>query len=136
MRVHEPGRKPGCYRQPTLKGTGICRGYPRQPIQERKVTDSVFDWPEFRSILGFIRERSHEGKGACKLSRAIGVQNDIDPLGINGRNARTAAATSYLYNIKSDGFGVTLSMRPTRTWEVRFNYTAANGYERSSVEPM
>jgi len=58
-----------------------------------------------------------------------GTRDDIDPPGINGRNG----GASYLYSKKSDGFGLTLSMRPTRNWEIRLNYSEANGSERSDV---
>ena len=71
---------------------------------------------------------------ALNFSAALGgFQNDVDPPGINGRNARTTATASYLYNIKSDGVGVTLTAKPTRSWEVRLNYTLADGSERSNV---
>jgi outer membrane receptor protein involved in Fe transport len=57
------------------------------------------------------------------------LQNDIDPPGINGRNG----GGSYLYSKKSDGLGVTLSVQPTRNWDMRIHYIGANGAERSDV---
>lgn len=58
-----------------------------------------------------------------------GLRDDVDPAGINGRNGGAA----YLYSKKSDGFGLTLSTRPVRNWEMRINYAEANGSERSDV---
>lgn len=59
-----------------------------------------------------------------------GLQSDIDPTGINGRNGGGA----YTYSKTSDGFNLTLSARPVRGWEVRINFATANGSERSDVE--
>jgi outer membrane receptor protein involved in Fe transport len=58
-----------------------------------------------------------------------GTQNDIDPLGINGRNGGGA----YTYSKTSDGFNLTLTSRPLRGWEIRVNFATANGSERSNV---
>lgn len=58
-----------------------------------------------------------------------GLQNDIDPNGINGRNGGSA----YLFSKTSDGFNLSLSARPVRGWEIRLNFATANGSERSDV---
>ncbi|MSU48823.1 MAG: hypothetical protein EXS37_07020 [Opitutus sp.] len=58
-----------------------------------------------------------------------GLQNDIDPPGINGRNGGGA----FTYSKKSDGFNLTLTARPVRGWEMRVNFATANGSERSDV---
>lgn len=58
-----------------------------------------------------------------------GLQNDVDPLGINGRNGGGA----YTYSKTSDGFNVTLSARPLRGWEIRLNVATADGSERQNV---
>ena len=58
-----------------------------------------------------------------------GTQNDVDPNGINGRNGGPA----YTYSRTSDGFNLTLSARPLRSWQVRINFATANGSERSDV---
>lgn len=58
-----------------------------------------------------------------------GLQNDIDPNGINGRNGGGA----YTFSKTSDGYNLTLSGRPVRGWEVRVNFATANGSERSDV---
>ena len=58
-----------------------------------------------------------------------GLQNDVDPNGINGRNGGPA----YTYSRTSDGFNLTLSARPLRGWQVRINFATANGSERSDV---
>jgi hypothetical protein len=59
-----------------------------------------------------------------------GLQNDVDPNGINGRNGGPA----YTYSRTSDGFNLTLTARPVRGWEIRANFATANGSERSNVE--
>ncbi len=59
-----------------------------------------------------------------------GLQNDVDPNGINGRNGGPA----YTYSRTSDGFNATLTARPFRGWEIRLNFATANGSERSDVE--
>jgi len=59
-----------------------------------------------------------------------GLQSDIDPTGINGRNGGGA----YTYSKTSDGFNLSLSGRPIRNWEIRINVATANGSERSNVE--
>jgi outer membrane receptor protein involved in Fe transport len=58
-----------------------------------------------------------------------GLQNDIDPNGINGRNG----GGNYVFDKTSDGYNVTLSSRPLRGWEVRINLATANGSERTDV---
>ncbi len=58
-----------------------------------------------------------------------GLQNDIDPAGINGRNG----GGNYVFDKTSDGFNVTLSSRPLKGWEVRINVATADGSERSDV---
>jgi hypothetical protein len=58
-----------------------------------------------------------------------GLQNDIDPNGINGRNGGGA----YTFSKTSDGFNLTLTSRPLRGWELRLNFATANGSERSDV---
>jgi hypothetical protein len=57
------------------------------------------------------------------------TQNDVDPLGINGRNG----GPSYTYSKTSDGYNLSLSARPLRGWEVRVNFATANGSERTDV---
>ena len=58
-----------------------------------------------------------------------GLQNDIDPDGINGRNG----GGNYVFDKTSDGYNVTLTSRPLRGWEVRLNVATANGSERTDV---
>ncbi len=58
-----------------------------------------------------------------------GLQNDIDPDGINGRNG----GGNYVFDKTSDGYNVTLTSRPLRGWEVRLNLATANGSERTDV---
>jgi hypothetical protein len=58
-----------------------------------------------------------------------GLQNDIDPDGINGRNG----GASYVYDKTSDGVNLTLTTRPMKGWEMRINFATANGSERTDV---
>jgi outer membrane receptor protein involved in Fe transport len=58
-----------------------------------------------------------------------GLQSDIDPDGINGRNG----GGNYVFDKTSDGYNVTLTSRPLPGWEVRLNFATANGSERSDV---
>ena len=57
------------------------------------------------------------------------TQDDVDPNGINGRNGGGA----YTFSKTSNGYNLSLSTRPLRGWEVRVNFTTANGSERSNV---
>jgi hypothetical protein len=67
---------------------------------------------------------------AQNFTATIGVRDDVDPNGINGRHGGNA----YVYSKKSDGYNLTLSARPTSQWEMRLNFASANGSERSNVD--
>ena len=66
---------------------------------------------------------------AKNFTATFGNRDDIDPPGINGRHGGNA----YLYSKKSDGCGASLSMKPHRDWQVLFNFTTADGAERTDV---
>ncbi|MDO8539887.1 MAG: TonB-dependent receptor plug domain-containing protein [Opitutaceae bacterium] len=59
-----------------------------------------------------------------------GLRNFIDPPGINDRHGGNA----YNFSKNSHGYGVTLSARPIKAWEIRFQLSAADGKERSTTE--
>ena len=66
---------------------------------------------------------------ALNFTAGLPNRNDVDPDGINGRNG----GGSYVFDKTSDGYNVTLSSRPLKSWEVRINLATANGSERTDV---
>jgi outer membrane receptor protein involved in Fe transport len=80
-----------------------------------------------RRVSGNINYYQSE---AQNFTATIGVRDDVDPNGINGRHGGNA----YVYSKKSDGYNLTLSARPTSQWEMRINFATANGSERSNVD--
>jgi outer membrane receptor protein involved in Fe transport len=79
-----------------------------------------------RRLSGAVTYYVSEGQN---YSSTLTNRDDIDPAGINGRNGGNA----YVYDRTSDGYSITLSARPLRGWEMRFNFATANGSERSNV---
>ncbi len=77
-------------------------------------------------VSGNVNYYQSEGRN---FIATIGGRDDVDPPGINGRNG----GNSYTYSKTSDGFNITLSARPVRGWEVRFNLATADGLEKSDV---
>lgn len=103
------------YNQPLPPGKGVSRDFGlKVDLWDRRVSGNlnyyVSEAQNFTASLG-------------------GLQNDIDPNGINGRNGGGA----YTYSKTSDGFNLTVTMRPLRGWEIRANIATANGSERSDV---
>lgn len=80
-----------------------------------------------RRVSGNINYYQSE---AQNFTATIGNRNDVDPDGINGRHGGNA----YTYSKKSDGYNISLSARPTRSWEMRINFATANGSERTNVD--
>ncbi len=79
-----------------------------------------------RRISGKVSYYKSEGQN---FTTTLGNRDEIDPPGINGRNGGAA----YTFSKTSDGLSVTLSAKPLRGWEVRFNLSTANGSERTDV---
>ena len=88
-------------------------------------------WPEVRSLGSpyFGQRELLYFRGAELFGRPGGLQDDIDPDGINGRNG----GSFYIYDKTSDGFNLTLTSRPMKGWEIRINFATANGSERTDV---
>lgn len=66
---------------------------------------------------------------AQNFTAGVPNRDDIDPDGINGRNG----GGSYTYSKTSDGYNISLTARPLRGWEMRFNFATADGSERTDV---
>lgn len=79
-----------------------------------------------RRISGNVNYYKSE---ALNFTATNGSRNQTDPDGINGRHGGPA----FVYSKTSDGYNLTLSARPTKSWEVRASFATANGAERSDV---
>ncbi len=102
------------YNQPLPSGKGVSK-------------DIGFKYDLFSGrVSGNLNYYQSEGRN---FIATIGPRDDVDPPGINGR----AGGNAYTYSKTSDGFNISLSARPVRGWEVRFNLATADGLEKSDV---